>query len=92
MIFAKNLIEVAFGCGLFINAILFIPQAVKVYKTKNTTGLSLTTFIGFNIIQFFTVLHAYLVEDYILMSGFLLSFITCGIVTTFILIYRQEGN
>lgn len=38
--------------------------------------------------QLFTVLHAYLEKDYILMVGFLLSFVTCGIVTCLTLKYR----
>ena len=32
--------------------------------------------------QFFTALHGYLVSDYLLMGGFLLSFLTCGAVTS----------
>ncbi|MDR1926439.1 MAG: hypothetical protein LBQ13_01985, partial [Endomicrobium sp.] len=71
-----------------INALLFIPQAINIYKTKSAKGLSLTTFAGFNIMQIFTILHAYLRNDYVLMFGMGLSFIFCGITTLFIIKYR----
>jgi MtN3 and saliva related transmembrane protein len=85
----KYLIEIIFSIGLFANAFLFLPQAIKIFKTKNISDLSLITFLGFNIIQMFGILHGYLHNDYILVFGFGLSFIFCGLVTTLILIYRK---
>ena len=87
----KDLIEFIFSFGLFINAILFIPQAIKILQTKTTQGISLTTFIGFNIIQIFTFLHGYLHKDYLLMIGILLSFMTCSVVTVLIIVYMQNS-
>lgn len=83
----NQFVDLVFSLGLFFNAILFVPQAVTLFRNKNAQGLSLLTFGGFNVMQFFTALHGYLVNDYLLMSGFLLSFLTCGIVTVFILYY-----
>ena len=71
----KSFIEIMFGLGMFLNALLFIPQAIRLFRAKNTAGLSLLTFAGFNVIQLFTILHGYLNKDYILMLGFLLSFV-----------------
>lgn len=87
---AKLLIEILFGLGLFFNAVLFIPQAIILYKKKDSKELSLITFTGFNFIQLFSVLHGYLVKDYILMFGFLFSLITGGIVTIMIILYRKN--
>jgi MtN3 and saliva related transmembrane protein len=81
-------IETVFSLGLFLNAALFIPQIIRLYQKKNSRELSLLTFAGFNLIQFFTILHGYLNHDYILMLGFGLSFISCGIVTGMIIYYR----
>lgn len=81
-------VEFVFGMCLLFNAIVFIPQAVKVYKTKDVNGLSLTTFIGFNIVQIFTMLHGVINHDLMLVYGNMLAFITCGIVTSFIIKYR----
>jgi MtN3 and saliva related transmembrane protein len=83
-------IELVFAAGLFINAILFIPQAMGIYKTKDSHGQSLLTFAGFNVIQLFTILHAYIHEDRILLLGYLLSLVTCGAVTFLIVLYRSK--
>ncbi|MDR1522847.1 MAG: hypothetical protein LBS29_02680 [Endomicrobium sp.] len=81
-------IEAVFGVGMFINGVLFLPQAINLYKTKNTKGLSLITFIGFNIIQLFSILHGYIRNDKIFMFGMLLSFIFCGSISFLIIFYR----
>lgn len=81
-------IETVFSLGLFLNALLFIPQMIRLYQKKNSRELSLLTFAGFNFIQFFTILHGYLNNDYLLMIGFVLSFISCGMVTAMIVYYR----
>lgn len=88
----RQFVDLIFSLGLFFNAVLFIPQAIALFRSKNSQGLSLLTFAGFNVMQFFTALHGYLVNDYILMSGFLLSFLTCGVVTFFIFYYRKIKN
>ena len=85
----QPIIETFFGLGLFINAVLFIPQAIKLYQQKDSSELSLTTFIGFNTIQLLTMLHGFIYKDYLLAVGYILSFITCGIVTMLIIIYRN---
>ena len=85
------LIEMFFSLGLFINAALFVPQAIQLYRTKDSTAFSLLTFGGFNLIQIFTMLHGLLLHDYILAAGFFLSVLTCGTVTVMIVVYRK-GN
>jgi MtN3 and saliva related transmembrane protein len=61
--YAKLFVEFCFGLSMFINVILFIPQIVKLFKTKNSVGVSLTTFIGFNTIQIFSIPHSYIHKD-----------------------------
>lgn len=84
-----SLIEFLFGICLLCNALVFIPQAVKVYRTRNAGGLSLTTFLGFNVVQVFTVLHGYINRDYILVCGNLFSLLFCGVVTFLIVKYGK---
>ena len=84
-----NFIEIIFGFCLFINAALFIPQAMTIYKTKSTNNLSLATFLGFNIIQAVTILHGYINQDFVLMFGTMVGFFTCGIVTILIIVYKK---
>ncbi len=85
-----KIIEMFFSISLFVNAALFIPQIIKLYKNKYSKDISLLTFAGFNLIQIFVILHAYLHKDNMLLFGFLLSFITCGCVTILTIIYRLK--
>lgn len=87
-----DVINLIFSAALFFNAILFIPQAVRIVKEKTAEGISLITFSGFLIIQLATVFHAVAVHDYILMSGYLLSLMTCGSVTLLALIYKKKAK
>ena len=82
--------DILFMLGALLNASLFVPQIVLLYKTRKTIGLSLPMFLGFNMIQFVTALHGYMVKDYILMWGYMLSFFTCGLVVVLIIIYRKN--
>ena len=85
----EGIVGAIFGFGLFINAALFIPQVVKLFRTKDASELSLLTFGGFNLIQIFMIWHGYLQHDGILIWGGVASFITCGAVTAMILIYKK---
>ena len=84
----RYIVDGVFSFGLFFNAALFIPQALQIWRQKSAKGVSLFTFLGFNIMQLFTVLHGYLERDYLLAGGFLLSLITCGMVTYLTWKYR----
>ena len=88
----NDFVNYIFGLGLFFNAVLFIPQAIKIFVTRDIKGNSLFTFLGFNIMQFFTAWHGYIVKDYLLMLGFCLSFISCGAVTLQLLIYGKKPS
>ena len=90
MTWTTVIIESIFGAGLFINAALFVPQAMKLFRQKDSRELSLTTFLGFNVIQLFTALHGILFKDYLLTAGSILSFFTCGTVTILISYYRKN--
>ncbi len=74
-------IDFVFGVGLLINALLFIPQALRIWKAKDAKELSLITFVGFCLTQLSAIIYGYLHHDYILMYGFSFALLTCGIVT-----------
>jgi MtN3 and saliva related transmembrane protein len=76
--------------AMFINAGLFIPQIVKLVKTKDAGDLSLMTFLGFNFIQLFMALHGLLNNDTLLLTGALISLVTCGSVSILIMKYRFQ--
>ncbi|MDR3151640.1 MAG: hypothetical protein LBT67_02180 [Holosporaceae bacterium] len=82
-------IEIAFGFCLFANALLFVPQALKIYKTKSAKNLSLATFAGFNVVQVVTALHGYILKDWVLTYGSLFVLASCGTVTLLIVLYEK---
>lgn len=88
----KEIIDVIFGVGLFLNAMLFVPQAIRIFSKKESRDLSLTTFLGFCAIQLIAILYGYLHKDWILSFGYLLSLFTCGTTTFLIILYRSKNN
>jgi MtN3 and saliva related transmembrane protein len=88
MAIVNMLIEFVFSIALLVNAALFLPQIVRLYKVKDSKELSLLTFGGFLAIQTITVLHGLVVNDYLLVFGFSLSILTCGLTTWLIVWYR----
>ena len=85
----RYFIEMMFGLGLFFNAVLFIPQALKLWKTKTAKNMSFFTFVGFIFVLFFTVLHAYFYSDYILFYGTILAMLSCSCIVLLIWKYRH---
>jgi len=86
----KEIIAYLFGAGLLVNAGLFVPQALKIFKSKSAKEVSLMTFAGFNILQFIGILHGYLQGDPYLLVGMVASFLCCGAVTALAIIYRHK--
>ena len=84
------IINTIFGASLFINALLFVPQAIKIYRQKSGEGLSLIMFIGFLLIQFSAVLYGFIHHDSIMVVGYLLSMMSCGLVIVLAFVYGQR--
>ncbi len=88
----EKFIDIMFGAGWILNSALFVPQILLLLQKKHANDVSLVTFIGFWLVEFFTVLHGYYSGDTILMVGVGLSLITCGITTLLIVYYRLKGS
>ncbi|KTD29681.1 ATP-binding protein [Legionella maceachernii] len=86
----QGAINLVFSVALFINALLFIPQAIKIFKEKSALGLSMWTFTGFLLTQLAAILYGVIHGDAVLTIGYLLSLITCGIVVALALIYKTS--
>lgn len=79
-----------FGTGLVLNALVFVPQALRIHRERSARGVSILTFAGFNVMQFVGTLHGYLQNDPVLMLGMLASFVTCGSVTVLAWVHRER--
>ena len=85
MLYLKNIIEIGFGAGLFVNAFLFVPQIIQLLRVNDAKELSLLTFSGFCLIQVFVILHGFINQDYLLVVGYSVSLVMCGRVTGLII-------
>ena len=84
----NNTIELIFSAALFFNALLFIPQAIRIFSEKSAKSISLITFVGFLFIQLAILGHAVIVDDHLLMWGYLVSLLTCGSVVLLSIFYK----
>ncbi|MDO8621809.1 MAG: PQ-loop domain-containing transporter [bacterium] len=85
----KNVVSVLVAIAGFANALLFVPQAWRIWRGKSADGVSLTTFGGFLLFQATFFIHGFLHQDWALASGMGASFLTCGAVVALAVRYRR---
>jgi MtN3 and saliva related transmembrane protein len=86
----KEIVAVIFGLGLVWNALLFVPQAIAVWRKKSDEGISLITFGGFSVLQVVGIVHGVYQRDWSLILGMAASLLTCGTVTVLTIFYRMK--
>lgn len=86
----ENIINVLFSIGLFINALLFLPQAIRIIRLSDASDISLITFVGFCITQLLAIIYGYIHSDWVLMIGYSFALLMCGFVTVLSVIYRLK--
>lgn len=86
----RQFVALIFGLGLLGNALLFVPQALAVWRKKSDEGVSLLTFGGFTVLQALGIVHGLYERDLSLTVGMAASIVTCGTVTSLTLIYRIQ--
>jgi MtN3 and saliva related transmembrane protein len=65
----KEIVALVFGFGMLLNACLFVPQAVHLWRSKASQGVSVLSFAGFNALQALGVVHGHFQGDHALMIG-----------------------
>ena len=88
----KQFVAVVFGLGLVCNALLFVPQALALWRKKNSEGVSLLTFGGFSVLQGIGIVHGCYQHDRSLILGMAASLLTCGTVTFLTVFYRLRRS
>lgn len=84
----KEIVAWIFGLGLVCNALLFVPQAIAVWRKKTDEGVSLLTFGGFSFLQMIGIVHGLLQHDRAIAIGMATSLLSCGSVTVLTAYYR----
>ena len=87
----RETVAYIFGFGMILNAGLFIPQVIHLWRTKTSQGVSILSFAGFNTLQAIGALHGYFQHDMALMVGMLASLMTCGTVTGLAAYFSRRG-
>jgi MtN3 and saliva related transmembrane protein len=88
----QQFVAILFGLGLVVNGLLFLPQAIALWRKKDAEGVSLLTFGGFNVLQAIGIVHGIYQHDMSLILGMTASFILCGLVTIQTILYRLRRN
>ena len=84
----RQIVAWIFGLGLVGNALLFVPQAMALWRKKTDEGVSLVTFGGFSVLQVVGIVHGVYEHDWSLTLGMAASLLTCGTVTGLTVMYR----
>ena len=84
----REMVAFVFGLGLVGNALLFLPQAIALWRKKTDVGVSLVTFGGFSLLQMVGILHGVFQRDMAMVIGMAASLLSCGTVTLLTLYYR----
>lgn len=88
MISVKSIIDLLFDFSLIINALVFVPQIVKILRLKAAKELSFVSFSCMFLLQLLFGLHGLLHQDYALLIGMIAAMMVSGIIAILILIYR----
>ncbi|MGL5978177.1 MAG: SemiSWEET transporter [Erysipelotrichaceae bacterium] len=71
-----------------LTTISFVPQAVKVIKTKDTSGISLLMYSMFVAGVAMWIVHGYIQQDYALIGANMITLCLASIVLTYKLKYK----
>jgi MtN3 and saliva related transmembrane protein len=88
--FFKIVMEGQYGIGLLVNAMLYVPQILRLVKERASNELSYVMFCGFLCLTLSQVLYGFFRHDWIMAWGNMSTFITCGTVVCLIFIYRKK--
>ena len=90
MTLIKDLVEGQYGMGLLINALLYIPQAVRIFQQKASDELSLIMFVGFWLLTLSQVIYGFYIGNHLIAWGTSATLITSGLVLCLIIAYRRQ--
>ena len=72
----------------FLTTASFIPQAIQVIKTKDTSGISLTMYSMFVLGVFLWAIHGFIIQDSAVIVANIITFILASIVLAYKLKYK----
>ena len=86
----QNIVDLLFGTALVVNAIVFLPQIIKVLRRKTSHVLSILTLGGWIFLQLTLLFYGIVNRNYLLALSCVFSLLTCIVVV--ILISRKPES
>ena len=71
-----------------LTTLSFVPQAYQVFKTKDTSGISLGMYIAFTVGIFLWVIHGWNIREYNLVFANGITLIFASIILTYKIKYK----
>lgn len=90
--FTTYLIHLIYGAAFIWTVLAAIPQITMLLRIKDSSELSLITFLGFNFIQVVTIFHAYFYREWLLLAGVSLFLIVYASISFLIAYYRLKAR
>ena len=90
--FTTYFIHIAYGAVFLWTVFAAFPQITTLLRLKDSSELSLITFLGFNFIQIVTVFHAYFYREWLLLAGVSLFLIVYAFISFLIAYYRLRAG
>lgn len=84
------IVQIMFGAALFLNAFIFFPQALRIFREKSAKGVSLLTFSGILYCQLAMLFHGLVIKDHLFILGYAISLFSCSMVVLLIFFYRKK--
>jgi MtN3 and saliva related transmembrane protein len=84
----KNNMQFIGPLAAILTTISFIPQAVKVIKTKDTSGISLGMYIAFVLGVFLWIVHGWYIQDYNLIIANAITFVLSSTILVYKIRYK----
>jgi MtN3 and saliva related transmembrane protein len=72
----------------FLTTASFIPQAIQVIKTKDTSGISLTMYSMFVLGVLLWAVHGFIIQDTAVIIANIITFVLASIVLAYKLKYK----
>ncbi len=82
------MIEIIGYLAAFLTTISFLPQALKVIKTKDTSGISLIMYTLFVVGVFLWLVYGFTIQDMAITSANAITFVLATIVLVFKIKYK----
>ncbi len=86
------LVDMVVASALFINAALFLPQIIRIYRVREANAISIGMLVGMVIVSACGTLHGHFHHQHLVLLGYLLVFFMSLAVLAMTAYYRIKAS